>query len=915
MRRVPAPGDLPGELTSFVGREAALGLVNSRLVENRLVSLVGPGGCGKTRLGVQVGRQALESLCSVYFVDLSGLSDPTLVPSAVLDALGLREAAGLDPLEVLVSQLMDQVVLILLDNCEHVVSACAVLAHAILRSCPGARLLATSRQPLGVMGESVVAVDGLQLPEGLRDGDRAWLERSEAGRLFLDRARMARASFRAEEADAVAIARICQQLDGIPLALELAAARARLMSVGAIAGALSDRFRLLVGGDGTGPARHKTLLASIEWSCGLLGAGERHLLHRLSVFAAGFTLAAAETICTGGDVGRDEVLELLTSLVDKSLVQALPVEDRFRLHETMRAYGASALESAGEIAAVRDRHLDYFTELAKAMGPKPWAPEFSVGSAVLRRDLDNVRAALDWSVESKQFAAGAELMGALGTFFYLLGLHSEAGSRCEAFLAVDLAPSQRADVLNCAARCVRHRDPALSLRLAYELVALGRAHGGAATLARGLVRVATSQMGAEAQEALEAASEAVTLARETGQEDIAVYGLWTRAWALVWLGRAAEGLLTAEEALRVAQEVDWAWGVGFARTATSAAARYTGNLSRALEEAENLLQLSAQLDPGLVASGEALRAEALVCLGRPGALDAVTRARAIVEKTLDLYHMANYQACEGRLRASLGMEDAYEVLIAGNAKMEAFQCSAMCVNNRAVLAEVALGRGDIPAAHAHLNASSWRLPREADPAGVPVLRAEARLERADGQLRRAHATASEGLAAAFRAGALLWVVDLLELVAITCADLGRHSEAARLLGAAARQRETTGYAPSAPARNELGPVLADLQAALGPRPFGTAELEGRGLTIEQAVAYARRGQGHRRRAVTGWESLTPAERRVVELVAQHLTNAEIAQQLFVSVATVKSHLTRVFPKFAVRDRRQLAAVGACQDLP
>ena len=218
-------------------------------------------------------------------------------------------------------------------------------------------------------------------------------------------------------------------------------------------------------------------------------------------------------------------------------------------------------------------------------------------------------------------------------------------------------------------------------------------------------------------------------------------------------------------------------------------------------------------------------------------------------------------------------------------------------------------------ARQHLEAAAWHLPRKPDPEGVPVLRAEARLARAEGCPQRAHGLACDGLEAAAGAGQRLWAIDLLELVAITSADLGRHAGAARLLGAAEAQRALTGYARWAPARDELAPVLAEVESALGPAAFGRAMTEGRQLSLQEAVAYARRGRGSHSRAESGWESLTPTERRVVSLVSKHMTNAEIAGQLFVSTGTVKSHLTRVFDKLGVADRRQLAELATARLVP
>jgi predicted ATPase len=260
------------------------------------------------------------------------------------------------------------------------------------------RFLATSRQRPGVAGEAVVDVGGLELPGPGGYQHRAWLERSEAGRLFVERARMARADFAAEGEDARVVAAICARLYGIPLAIEMAAARVRFMSVQAIADGLSDRFRLLTGSERSGPIRHRTLLASTEWSCGLLDEAERSLLYGLSVFASGFTLAAAEFVCAGEEVERSQVLGLLTSLVDKSLVQALPEEDRYRLHETMHAYSGAALAVEGTTVRVRDRHLGYFAELATLKEPKVRASEFDLARRDLGPELDNLRAALRWSI-------------------------------------------------------------------------------------------------------------------------------------------------------------------------------------------------------------------------------------------------------------------------------------------------------------------------------------------------------------------------------------------------------------------------------------------------------------------------------------------------------------------------------------
>jgi predicted ATPase/DNA-binding CsgD family transcriptional regulator len=912
---VKPPGSLPGQLTRFIGRRSTIELVSRRLAEYQLVSLVGPGGCGKTRIAIEAGqRTRLVPPGCVFFVDLSGLSDPALVPGTVLRALGLREAPGNGPLESLTTRLSKRDLLVVLDNCEHLLDACAALVTALARECPGVRLLATSRERLGVAGEAVVEVGGLELPQAAGHGDEDWLGRSEAGRLFIERARMARADFVAHGDDALVVAGICERLDGIPLALEMAAARVRLMSVQAIAEGLSDRFSLLTANERARPPRHRTLLASIEWSCGLLGEGERCVLHRSSVFASGFTLAAAQAVCAGDDVERDDVFGLLSSLVDKSVVQASPGADRFRLHETMHAYAAVALEAEGATAAVRDRHLDYFTELAKSLAPKTWTSEFPLAQRKLEPELGNLRVALRWSVESKQIGAGAALLSSLGSFLYEVGLNSEAVAQCGYFLAAEIDPSFRGSLLYLASRCSRLKDPPMSLRLAEELVCLGSSLGDEAMRAGGLVAVAAIQLDADPAEAVGAATEAVHLARTSLEQHIEARGLWAKGWALVRLGRPAEALVVGEEALRVAQDCDWPNGRRLAGNVLSYASMCTGRFARALEEAGHLVRAGSDLVN--VASGEANRAEVLAHQGKEEAAEAISRAVSRASESGNSYFLANYDACRGRIWVGCGQQDdGYQILEAATAKLESFGLFAMCVENRALLAEVAVSRGDLLTARRHLDASSWRLPRAIEPAGAPVFRAEARLARSEGLPARAHGLACNGLAAAFEGGHVLWVVDLLELVAITCSDLGSPTEAARLLGAAESHRDLIGYVRPAPARDELAPVLADLRMALGRNAIGGVLSEGRALSLAEAVAYARRGRAKHNSARSGWESLTPSEQRVVSLVGQHLTNAQIAERLFISVPTVKSHLNRAFAKLGMANRGQLAAAAHRLEAP
>lgn len=917
------PGDLPGQLTNFIGREATLALASRRLADDRIVTLVGAGGCGKTRIAIEVGRLVRGARPDgVFFLDLSGMSDPALVPGALLRALGLRDVPGREATDVLISFVAGRDLLVVLDNCEHLVEVSARLVHALLSNCPRAWILATSRQPLQIPGETVVTVGGLAVPDRAHPFGARWLETSEAGSLFVDRARRASSEFVLDDARALSVAEICERLDGMPLALELAAARVRVMSVQKISEGLYDRFRLLVDGGRSRPPRHETLLACIEWSCGLLREDERLLLRRLSVFASSFTLPAAEAVCSGAGVDRAAVLTLLTSLVNKSLVHAQPEVDRFRLHETMRAHGAAQLESGGETTAARDRHLEYYADLAEELGPKSWTSELPAAAVALAPDLDNIRAALDWCRDSKQYDAGAKLIWDLGHFFSAAGLQSEFWGRCERLLAEKTEPARRAQLLFFAAHYRFYTDPGTTLRLGSELVSLGRSAGNRSAVAQGLSLMALVEMGTQPEEAIRTVDEAVAVALEAGPAHLYTDLLDFKSQSYLELGRPEDAFKWADEAVRAGEQADWLWGTALARSRLAFAAVWTGRLARASEEAELVLALGTELsDPLLVVFAENVRGEVARLRGDAGASEAFEHARAVAQASGDMVNLASAEAMLGHLHVSLGQFDrGYKMLEVATAKAEALGLSGE--NNRAHMAELAVKRGDLDGARHHLGACSSYGANAMDaraaaehrplPGRRVTLRAAARLARAEGRPQKALGLACDALRAAFSSGVVLLSVDLLDLMVTLSFELGRCDVAARLLGAADRQRELTGYVRSGLVCDELVPVLAGIEATLGRVAFEQARAEGRALSLERAVWYARRGRACHGQAVSGWDSLTPSERQVASLVGQRLTNAEIAQQLFVSTRTVKSHLTRVFAKLQVTNRRELAAATGRQ---
>ncbi len=425
------PDNLPFELTSFVGREREMAEVKRLLADRRLLTLTGPGGCGKTRLALQVANAMVEGFeDGVWLVELASLADPTLVPQTVASVLRVPEQPGRPLIETLSDYLKPKKTLLVWDNCEHLVEACAGLAEALLRTCPHLRILATSREALGLIGETAWLVPSLSLPDAHDLPPVEELARYEAVRLFVERAAAVVPGFAPTDRNAASVARVCQRLDGIPLAIELAAARVRVLPVEGISDRLDDSLRLLTGGSRTALPRHKTLEATIGWSHELLPEEERTLFRRLTVFAGGFTLEAAEQICAGEGIEKNEVLDLLSRLVDKSLVvvQKQGDEARYHLLEVIRQYGEEKLRGSGEAEFIRWDHASFFLALAEEVEPRINGPDHRLWLERLEAEHDNFRAALRWAAETRQTETELRLAGALW-WFWLRNGHMGEGRR------------------------------------------------------------------------------------------------------------------------------------------------------------------------------------------------------------------------------------------------------------------------------------------------------------------------------------------------------------------------------------------------------------------------------------------------------------------------------------------------------
>ncbi len=489
LRSLDAPGtphNLPQQPTSFIGMEKAMSEVKSLLAKTRLLTVLGTGGCGKTRLSLQVAADVIDSYADgVWLVELEAISDPALVAQNVAQVLGVKEQAGTPLTQTLIAYLKSRRILLLLDNCEHLLAACAQFASTLLRACPNVSLLATSREPLGTGGEQTFRVPSLSMPALAASGRKQAvvledMPRYEAVQLFSARAVLVKADYQVTAQNADSLIQLCHRLDGIPLALELAAARTRSLPVEEINRRLHQRFRLLKGGDRAAPSRQQTLQAAIDWSYALLNAQEQSLLYRLSAFVGGWTLEAAQHIAADEDMEEWEVLDLLSSLVDKSLVVyeesngEQSVQGRYRLLESIREYCAERLVEQGQEAALRERHRRYFLERAEEAEANLRGAEQAQRLQYLEAEHDNLRAALRGATED---TAQLRFVSALWRFWYIRGYLSEGRTWAEGVLArTDPQPTLlRARALHGAAVLAGYQgEQAVAQTLLEQSLALSR---------------------------------------------------------------------------------------------------------------------------------------------------------------------------------------------------------------------------------------------------------------------------------------------------------------------------------------------------------------------------------------------------------------------------------------------------------
>jgi predicted ATPase/DNA-binding CsgD family transcriptional regulator len=885
-------------LTSFIGRETEAADVLRLLAESRLVTLSGAGGAGKTRLALHVAGQVADGYDGgVCPVDFSPIADPDLVTVTIARAFGLPDQPGRSTVDTLLPYVRDQRTLLLLDNCEHLLDGIASLVNTLLRACPILKVLATSREPIGVAGEVIWRVPPLSLHD-------------EAVELFASRARLVRPTFSLTETNNATVTEICSCLDGMPLAIELAAARVRALSPNEILDGLRDRFRLLAGGARTAEPRQQTLRASVDWSYELLTQRERILFRRLAVFSGGFDLEAAEAVAAGpsggGDVERDEILDLLTLLVDKSLVLA-EIEDtrtRYRLLETMRQYAFEQLGASGEAEAVRTRHRDYYVLVAAAVDAAArTALDQSLARAVL--EIDNFRAAFAWSRERSDAEVALKLASSLQPLWLALGHLYEGLDWFDTVLTDDgaaaVSPNVHTAALADRALLDTWAAGTQDTEQAEAALAKARASGDPALLARALTArgIVAALHGEAAQQHF---AEAAELARTVGDR-------WRLCQVLGWQANmayvAGDPVLVSAataEGRKIAEAIGDRFTSRQCRTWSAWAQFVSGDPHGAATQLRAIAD-EAHADRQLIwwVVGAHYAAQAASYHG-----DADTAAAwlaAVTSAAEDFGPM--WSGNSHGVRAALALADgdiARADLTSRIAWDELVSVPAHQRTHGYLLVEVALARGDLEAARSRADeavssAAGWYR--------VLALTARARVLFASREPELAEQDAYDALALASNLGANLGVPAILECLSATAHTGGNQARSARLFGAAEAARGRMGAVRFKVHDADHQAAMRATRVAMGDDDFDAAFADGAMLSTADAISYAQRGKGERRRPSMGWASLTPAERDVVRLVCDGLANKEIAQRLLVSPRTVQTHLTHVYTKLNLTSRVQL----------
>lgn len=912
----------PAARSGLLGREDELADLTALIASSPLLTLTGAPGIGKTRLALAIAREVgTDYTGGAHVVELAQVTAPELVPQAVAAVLSVKERSGQRLSETLAASLRERQMLLVLDNCEHVIDACATLVGALLESCPGLRVLATSREPLETSRERAWRVPPLSVPALAEAPLPEELESYGAVRLFVERACAVQPGFALNAYVAPDVAEITRRVEGIPLAVELAASRVDTLTPGEIARRLEDRFAFLTNGRGT-LSRHQTLEAALDWSHELLTAEEQTLFARLSVFGGGFEADAAEAVCSGAGVDPHDVPDLLRRLIGKSLVVAdKPGErrSRYRLFETIRAYAADRLERSGEQGALRRAHARYYLALAEQAEPELSGPDQQRWLERLESERANLRGALEWSLSHGESEWALRLAGALVLFWRVRCHFSEGRDLLRATAAADSGapaglkakalwgagfltymageldrgvraleeslaifcelddPGGRARALLVLGDCRRWLDPAAALPLLEQSAELAREAGDPWCLAQALALAGLErERRAERAAARPLFEECIEVAHAAGDAQGVRYGLYGLGILAGRRGdmRAAEPLL--EEAVALMDDLgeDLLKADALQDLAQTAFAR--GDYARAQERLDQALDLipgTASPDrlirPHLIRSSVA-RAQGDLDQARRLLEEALARSRHDPRALFLLQGLGELSAQEGDPpTASRRFEEALDLARAGGNTRGMVQALHG-------LGKLALGAGDAKRAAA-LHKEALGLSR--------------------------HVACAHGIAVA------------LEALARLAATGGRHEHAARLLGAAEAYRISADYVQPPWAFREHQDLMARVRDRQSAARFDAAFAAGTRLTIEEAAAEAAESPSRRGRPSSGWLSLTKREREVAALAAEGLTNPVIADRLFISLSTVKGHLAQTFAKLGVTRRSELVREASRQTEP
>jgi predicted ATPase/Tfp pilus assembly protein PilF/predicted Ser/Thr protein kinase len=844
-RTVRYNNNLPQQLTRFIGREREMAEIRNLCTHTRLITLSGPGGIGKTRLALQIAADSLSDYDDgVWFVELASLANPDLVPQTVASTIGMREEGSRSIGDSLADYLRQRHLLLVLDNCEHVIDASAQLTDMLLRTARNLHVLATSREPLAIAGETVFRVSSLAVPDPQQLPDLESLTKHEAVELFVDRARAVKPNFALDHAVAGPLATLCVQLEGIPLAIELAASRVRVLSVPQIAARLHDHLSLLTGGSRTASPRHRTLVAAIDWSYALLSVPEKRLFRRLSVFAGGWTLEAAETVCAGG-VEKDSVLDLLSGLVDKSLVLAEEREGqtRYRFMVTLQAYARKQLLQTEEGAAIGRAHADFVLALAVEGESKLVGAEQKTWLARLNAEYDNIRAALAWT-SRHDIEMALRLAGVLGRFWYLRGYWGEGRRWLAELLEAPGATAhrpQRIRALNAAARIAENRGEYLSARtLATEALSLSRESGDTreAGVALNNLAIVAGKQGdfSVARSLLE---ESLAIRRELGDKGSIAMTLNNLGILAFRQGEVASARSLFEESLSISRDVDNRHGIATALLNLGDLTSRVGDHGTARSMLEHGLALAKDLgDESLIPVALNSLGDLVGCQGDRAA------ARALLTDGLKLSHELGDKRLIADLLMSLGVvaEDdvtarafVEESLVIRRDLGERREI-AMCLN---YLGGITARQGDYARARS-LHQEGLALCRQS---GAKDGIAESLQGLADvSRLQGDHVLALS----LYKGSLTVWrelsekpeLLRPLEQLALVLTNLGHHDRAIRLWGAAQAWRNVLMVPRTARDADQYNRAAGAARAALGENDFAALWEQGQAMGVDEAIAYA-----------------------------------------------------------------------------